>query len=111
MKKKYALAGLNFDLINEKFKDIEEFEEIANFYLADENFKLLGSYLEDEDYAMAKDATKGLYLLASELRLFPLYEALLEVYEDLEEEIYNDVGSHYDEMMVVYEKIRGIFCA
>lgn len=111
MKSKYASAGLNYDLINEKFKDIDEYEDTANFFLADENFKLLGSYLEDEDYAMAKDAVKGLYILAGELRMYPLYEALLEVYEDLEEELYRDVTGHYDEMMTVYEKVRGIFCA
>ena len=32
-----------------------------------------------------------------------------EVYEDLEEEIYKDVTTHYNEMLKVYEKIKGIF--
>lgn len=111
MRDKYASVGLNYDLIVDQYPDIEEFEETVNFYLADEDFKKIGEYLDDEDYAMAIDATKGLYTLAGELRLYPLYEALLEVYEDLEEEMYKEVMTHYDEMIKVYEKIRGIFCA
>ena len=60
---------------------------------------------------MAKDAVKGLYILASQLCLFPLYEGLLEVYEDLEFEMYADVMGHYREMMDRYHWIRGIFHA
>ena len=106
----YAKVGLNYDSIKEIYPNDEEFKEIANFYFSDENFKLLGEYLEDEDYAMAKDAVKGLYVLAGELRLFPIYQALLEVYEDLESEMYDEVLKHYQEMINVYERIRGIFC-
>ena len=67
--------------------------------------------LENEDYAMAKDAVKGLYILASELCLYPLYESLLDIYEDLEYETYDNILNHYDEMMKKYKKIRGIFNA
>ncbi len=107
----YRLAGLNYDLIHEAFPDMNEYEETLRFYFKDENFQLLGEYLKDEDYAMAKDACKGLYILASELRLFPLYETLLEVYEDLEAEMYNEVIEHYDAMIKVYDHIRSAFHA
>ena len=67
--------------------------------------------LTDEDYALAKDAVKGLYILASDLLLFPLYETLLEIYEDLEYETYADVINHYNDMFTCYEKIRSAFNA
>ncbi|MDO4755749.1 MAG: hypothetical protein Q4A54_05350 [Parabacteroides sp.] len=84
----------------------ENLEEAIVFFLEDEFFAELEKFLIDEDYAMAKDAVKGLYVLASELKLFELYQALLEIYEDLEVEFYNDVMNHYDEMMVVYRKLK-----
>ena len=111
MKKKYASVGLNYDLICERYPDVGEYEDTVNAYLADEFFRDLEVMLEEEDYAMAKDATKGLYILASELCVFPLYETLLEVYEDLEYEMYGDVMSHYRQMKDVYERIRGVFHA
>ena len=111
MKKKYASVGLNYDLICEKYPDIAEYEDIVNTYLADEFFKDLEVMLEEEDYALAKDAVKGLYILASQLCLFPLYETLLEVYEDLEYEMYAEVREHYQNMMDRYRKIREIFHA
>jgi hypothetical protein len=111
MKNKYRSCGLNYDLIIERFPDINVYEETVNVYLADEFFKDLKAMLENEDYALAKDAVKGLYVLAGELCLFPLYEKLLEVYEDLEYETYGDVRAHYEDMMLTYEKIRGIFNA
>lgn len=111
MKNKYASVGLNYDLILEKYPDVNEYEMIVNAYLDDEFFGQLEGMLEDEDYAMAKDATKGLYILASELRLFPLYERLLEIYEDLEFETYKDVLDHYGEMKEIHEKMRSIFNA
>lgn len=111
MKQKYESCGLNYDLILEKYPNINYFEETVNAYLDDPFFKELRDMLEDEDYALAKDAVKGLYILASELCLFPLYEALLDIYEDLEFETYDDVLKHYEEMMQKYNKIRGIFNA
>lgn len=111
MKNKYKSVGLDYDLILEKFKDVNEYEETVNAYLADEFFKELEVMLDEEDYALAKDATKGLYILASELCLYPLYEKLLEVYEDLEYEVYQDVISHYHDMFDTYSRIRGVFNA
>ena len=111
MKEKYESCGLNYDLILEKYTNINYFEETVNAYLDDPFFKELKDMLEGEDYALAKDAVKGLYILASELCLFPLYEALLDIYEDLEFETYDDVLKHYEEMMQKYNKIRGIFNA
>ncbi|MBR2577842.1 MAG: hypothetical protein IKE38_02820 [Erysipelotrichaceae bacterium] len=109
MKEKYAKVGLNHDLILSKFPDINEYEEIVNAYLSDPFFEELEAYLDDEDYALAKDALKGLYILAQDLYLYPLYMAIMEVYEDIEEEIYKDVMGHYAEMMRVYRNIRSVF--
>ena len=111
MKNKYRSCGLNYDLIIERFPDINVYEETVNAYLADEFFKDLKVMLENEDYALAKDAVKGLYVLAGELCLFPMYEKLLEVYEDLEYETYDQVMGHYDDMMKAHKRIRGMFNA
>ena len=111
MQEKYKSVGLDYNLIIEKYPNIQEYEEIVNAYLSDPFFNELADYIDNEDYELAKDAAKGLYILAQELYLYPLYMALMEVYEDLEEEIYKDVRNHYDEIIKVYKKIRGIFCA
>ena len=111
MRNKYASCGLNYDIILERYPNISEYEEIVNAYLDDDFFMELEEMLESEDYAMAKDATKGLYILASELCLFPLYERLLEVYEDLEYETYQDLMEHYRDMISAHSRIRGIFNA
>ena len=111
MKNKYKSVGLNYDLIIEKYPNINDYEETVNAYLSDEFFRQLEDMLDNEDYAMAKDATKGLYVLASELCLFPLYERLLEIYEDLEYETYTDVMPHYREMIDIHKNIRGVFNA
>ena len=102
---------MNYDIILERYPNISEYEEIVNTYLDDDFFMELEGMLESEDYAMAKDATKGLYILASELCLFPLYERLLEVYEDLEYEMYQDLMEHYRDMRGTHSRIRGIFNA
>ena len=111
MKEKYISVGLDYDLILSKYPNIDEYEQIVNAYLDDEFFASIENMLEDEDYALAKDATKGLYVLASDLCLFPLYEVLLEVYEDLEYETYDDVINHFKQVKKVHKKIRGIFNA
>ncbi|MBQ1566413.1 MAG: hypothetical protein IIZ80_00810 [Erysipelotrichaceae bacterium] len=111
MKNKYRKVGLDYDLIIDKFPNINEYEETVNAYLADEFFKDLEMMIDEEDYAMAKDATKGLYVLASELYLFPLYEKLLEIYEDLEYETYADLKQHHQDMIETYRRIRGVFNA
>lgn len=111
MKEKYESAGLNYDLITEKYPNVNEYEEIVNAYLSDPFFYDLKNYLDEEDYALAKDAIKGLFILAQELRLYPLYIALIEIYEDLQEELYKDALVHYEEMMKIYHKIKSIFCA
>ena len=109
MREKYAKIGLNYDLILEKYPNIDNYEETVNAFLNDPFFKELKTMLEDEDYAMAMDAIKGLYILASELCLFPLYEALLDIYEDLEYEDYKDTLNKYNEMINIYNNIRSIF--
>lgn len=109
MKEKYAKCGLNYDLILEKYPDINNYETTLNAYLDDPFFQELKEMLESEDYALAKDATKGLYILASELCVWPLYESLLDLYEDLEYETYENVIEHYQDVMEKYKKIRGMF--
>ena len=111
MKQKYESCGLNYDLILEKYPNINYYEEVVNAYLDDPFFSELKEMLENEDYALAKDATKGLYILASELCLYPLYEGLLDIYEDLEYESYDNVLKHYRDMKDKYNKIRGVFNA
>ena len=111
MEKKYKSVGLDYNLIISKYPNIQEYEEIVNTFLSDPFFKELGDYINDEDYELARDACKGLYVLSEQLCLYPLYMSLLEVYEDIEEEIYKDVRGHYDEMYKVYEKIKGAFYA
>jgi len=109
MKDKYESVGLNYDLIVSKYPNLNEYEEIVNSYLSDPFFIELEKYLDDEDYAIAKDATKGLYILAQELYLYPLYIALCDIYEDIEEEMYKEVISHYKDMMAIYNRIKGVF--
>lgn len=109
MKDKYESVGLNYEIIVNKYPNLNEFEEIVNSYLSDPFFKEIGDYLDDEDYALAKDALKGLYLLAQELCLFNLYVAIVEVYEDLEEELYKEAMAHYSDMKKLHQRIRGAF--
>jgi len=109
MEEKYKSVGLDYNLISSKYPNINEYENILTTYLADPFFVELKKYLDDEDYALAKDALKGLYILAQELYVYPLYIALMEIYEDLEDEDYKPVMTHYEEMIKVYNKIRGSF--
>jgi len=109
MKNKYKSCGLNYDLILEKYPNIDEYEQIVNVYLDDGFFNEIEIMLEQEDYELARDAIKGLYILASDLLLYPLYEKLLDLYEDFEYETYNDLTMHYQQMKEVHKKIRGVF--
>lgn len=109
MQEKYLKAGLNYDIIISKYPNIQEYEETVNVYLDDPFFKDLEKYLEDYDYELAKDAIKGLFILAQELCLYPLYMALMEIYEDIENEDEKPIMGHYKDMIKVYENIRGIF--
>lgn len=109
MKKKYQSVGLDYELIVSKYPNINEYEGIVNAYFEDEFFVKLKDYLEDEDYELAKDALKGLYILAQELYLFPLYMALLDIYEDIEDEIYNELMRKYETMFEIYQKMKGVF--
>ena len=96
---------LNLEVMDNTSADAE----VIKFYLNDEHFTEIKVFLENEDYAMAKDATKGLYLLAMELRLFKLYETLLDIYDDLEAEFYKDVIGHYEDMYAEYLRLKGVY--
>ncbi len=109
MRNSFKELGLDYDLINDKYPDIDEYNNIVKFYLNDEFFEEIGTFLENEDYALAKDACKGLFILAQDLYLYPLYIAIMEVYEDLEAKTYNDVLNHYKEMKAVYDRFKGVF--
>lgn len=111
MKNKYTLCGLNYDLISEAYPDLNEYERILHIYLEDDFFNELKTYIETEDYAMAKDAIKGLYIMASELKLFELYTHLVDLYEDIDIDNYQNLLSDYAELMLVHKKIKaGFLC-
>ena len=109
MKEKYKRCGLNYDLIVEKYPNIDEYEHIVNTYLEDEFFNEMKTMIIDEDHEMLKDACKGLYILANDLYLFPLYESLLDLYESVEYEEYSRLMEEYDEVMKRHQRIRNIF--
>ena len=67
--------------------------------------------LYDNVFIVLEVTVKGLYILASDLFLYPLYETLLEIYEDLEYEMYGEIMSHYRDMKETYYRVRGIFNA
>lgn len=106
---KYKKVGLDYDLIVSKYPNLNEYEEIVNAYLSDPFFEELQVMIDDEDYALVKDATKGLFLLAQELYLYPLYLALVEIYEDVEDEIWVDIPRHYKDMYKIYKSIKEVF--
>ena len=106
MRDKYKKCGLNYDLILEKYPNIDEYEQIVNTYLDDEFFDEMKIMIEDEDYEMLKDACKGLYILANDLYLMPLYEALLDLYESLEYEEYSNLMAEYNNVMERHKRIR-----
>ena len=109
MRNKYNKVGLNYDLIVSHFLDLNNYEEIVNCYLSDPFFKELPEMLMNEDYELAKDATKGLFILAQQLQLYPLYIALMDVYEDLCEEIYEDVRGHCEQVSLIHKEMEGVF--
>lgn len=111
MKEKYQSVGLDFDLISSKFKDINEYESTVNAFFEDPHFDELKTFIDEEDYGMAKDAVKGLYSLALELYLMPLYMILVDMYEDLEYENYKDLPAKYEQMYKKYKEIGFIFYA
>lgn len=109
MREKYKSVGLDYDQILEKYPNIQEYEEIANAYFSDPFFEDIKKYLEDEDYELAKDAIKGLFVLSEELRMYPLYYRLVDVYDDLDEELYKEAKKHYEDAYKTYQKLQGVF--
>ena len=87
----------------------EETRRAIKFYLEDEFFASLKDYLDTEDYNLAKDMVKGLYILAGELHLFALYQGLLDIYEDLDFEEYGPVNQHYEVMINEYYRLKEVF--
>ena len=88
----------------------EETLRAIKFYLADEFFDELKNYLETEDYNMAKDVVKGLYILAGEFKFFKLYQCLIDIYEDLMYDEYKSVIDHYEKMYVEYGRLKEVYC-
>lgn len=99
---------LDLKVLNIENKDAETIKAIK-YYLEDEFFTDLINYLNYEDYAMAKDATKGLYILAQELKLFRIYERLLDIYEDLDAEFYDDLYEHHRLMIEEYNHLKEVY--
>lgn len=92
-----------FDI--EVIEEKQAAKEVVRVYLGDEFFEDLLDYIQNEDYALAKDAAKGLYILAQELKLFRLYESLIDIYEDIEGEFYDDLIKHYQIMKSEHERL------
>ncbi len=99
---------LEFEVVSASEYD-EETRRTIKYYLEDEFFGMLKDYLDTQDYNLAKDMIKGLYILAGELRLFALYQGLLDIYEDLDFEEYESVNQHYDVMIAEYHRLREVF--
>ena len=78
---------------------------VIRAYLKDEFFESLKDYLNSEDYALAKDATKGLYVLAQKLELYDLYMALVDLYEDIDGSFYKDIAGHYEIMKEIHNRL------
>ena len=106
---KYLRNKINPGLVLNEFSSLEAYEEALRFYLQDEFFLQLKEYLDNNDFEMAKDALKGLYILAGDLKLFPLYEALLEIYQDLLEEEYRYLGERYEAMKSIHTSLSEDF--
>ena len=99
---------LDFKVLNSEEND-QETKIAIKYYLEDEFFTDLINYLNYEDYAMAKDATKGLHILAQEFKLFRLYETLLDIYEDLDAEFYDDIYEHHCLMIEEYNRLKEVY--
>ena len=106
MKEKYKKCGLNYELILDKYPNIDEYEQIVHAYLEDEFFNDMKTMIEQDDFEMLKDACKGLFILANDLYLMPLYESLLELYESLEYEEYGNLMNEYNNVMSRHARIR-----
>ena len=106
---RYIRNRINTDLVLNEFKTLEAYEETLRFYLQDEFFDELKTFLEENDFEMAKDALKGLYILAGDLKLFRLYEALLEIYQDLLEEEYRYLDERYAAMKEIHDRLKEDF--
>ena len=80
-------------------------DRVIKAYLDDEFFMSLQDYLDNEDYALAKDATKGLYVLAQKLELYDLYMALVDLYEDIDGAFYQDIATHYAAVKKIHAQL------
>ena len=94
---KYLRNKINPGLVLNEFSSLEAYEEALRFYLQDEFFLQLKEYLDNNDFEMAKDALKG------------LYEALLEIYQDLLEEEYRYLGERYEAMKSIHTALSEDF--
>lgn len=105
----YLDSGIDLDEVLRDFPVLEEYEESLRYFLGDEFFLQLPEWVETEDYGMAIDAVKGLYILAGELKVFPLYIALLEVYEDLLYQEYKDIKQHTTHVLHLHQELIKIW--
>lgn len=103
-----ASKGIDTNEVKSTFSNLKEYEESLCFYLNDDFFSDLEGFIKNEDYAMTKDAVKGLLILAQELKIFSLYHALAEVYEDLLYENYKDLNYHVAYVLKLHSELRGV---
>ena len=93
--------------VDDIFKgNVIKYFEAIDFYAGDEQFELIGKYIKELDYALAKDATRSLMYLAEDLGLIPLYLTLQEIDEDLAEKNYNVLEQRYMDMLDSYEEFK-----
>ena len=98
------------DIIDTEFeKDPNKYMEAVRFYLDDEFFEEVPLFIKDQDYEMAFDALKGLYILAEQFRLMRLYEYLLEVYESLLDEDLNGMDDKVSAILIEKNHLKEIF--
>lgn len=95
--------------IAEVFKnDVEAFFETLDFYIEDEQFELLGGYIREKDYGLAKDATRSLMYLAKDMGLIPLFLQLEEMDEDITAEDYKLLDKRYETMLEAYVELKSV---
>lgn len=106
--KKYKIVA--DDIIDSEFEgDPNKYIEAVKFYLNDEFFSEIQIFIDDQDYEMAFDALKGLFILAEQFRLLRLYEYLVEVYESLLDEDLTDINGKVAAILIERNHLQEIF--
>lgn len=109
MKTEFEKRAILIDDIIQNYTDLDEYKKVARTYLNDDFFEELPIFIAQNDYEMAKDALKGLYILALELRMIRLYQELLEIYECLIDEEYKNLDDNVKKVMEIRTDLLEFF--